>query len=95
MAKFWIGFGIILIGIALVGVVAVMARYFGEIRAAREQLAPGQPGDRDGLRTDRVRPEPCECRMYMIWSRSQVLLHSHRLFDSEEDIMTWQIPQTW
>jgi len=39
MAKFWIGFGIILIGIALVGVVAVMARYFGEIRAAREQLA--------------------------------------------------------
>jgi len=33
--------------------------------------------------------------MYMIWSRSQVLLHSHRLFDSEEDIMTWQIPQTW
>ena len=39
MAKFWIGFGIILIGIALVGIVAVMARYFREIRAAREQLA--------------------------------------------------------
>jgi pimeloyl-ACP methyl ester carboxylesterase len=39
MAEFWIGLSIILIGIALVGIVAVMARYFRDIRAAHERLA--------------------------------------------------------
>jgi 2-hydroxy-6-oxonona-2,4-dienedioate hydrolase len=39
MVKSRIGFGMVLISIALVGIVAVMVRYFREIRAAREQIA--------------------------------------------------------
>jgi pimeloyl-ACP methyl ester carboxylesterase len=39
VAKFWIGLSIILVGIALVGIVATVARYLRDIRAARERLA--------------------------------------------------------
>jgi pimeloyl-ACP methyl ester carboxylesterase len=39
MAKFWIDLGIILIGLALVGIVAAVARYLRDIRVARERLA--------------------------------------------------------
>jgi pimeloyl-ACP methyl ester carboxylesterase len=39
MAKFRTGLGITLTGIAFVGIVGVMARYFREIRAARKRLA--------------------------------------------------------
>jgi pimeloyl-ACP methyl ester carboxylesterase len=38
MAKFWIGFDIVLIGIALVGIMAVAVRYSREIRAAHMRI---------------------------------------------------------
>jgi pimeloyl-ACP methyl ester carboxylesterase len=38
MAQFWMGPGIVLIGIALVAVVIVVARYLREIRAARRRV---------------------------------------------------------
>lgn len=38
MAIFWIGFDIVLIGVAIVGVTAVMVRYLRDIHAARKRL---------------------------------------------------------
>ncbi len=55
MAQFWMDFAILLIGIALAGIAAVVIRYLGEIRAARQRL------DRLGSQVIETACGPIEC----------------------------------